>query len=151
MRVGGGCKKRTTLRRGGGAPSTASHPHPAPTTDPPAVTRPRPGSQCGCRAGGCGRFCTRRGRGALALSNASSASNASAYQVTGGGAANNTNPGVLVAGQLLTEGFIALQAETAPIDFRTVEIVNLSGCMNPKDVNYKAYYVKSDPSACRKK
>ena len=69
----------------------------------------------------------------------------------GGGAANNTNPGVLVPGKLLTEGFIALQAETAPIDFRTVEIVNLSGCMNPKDVNYKAYYVKSDPSACRKK
>ncbi|MEQ1690375.1 MAG: family 16 glycoside hydrolase [Gemmatimonas sp.] len=69
----------------------------------------------------------------------------------GGGAANNTNPGVLVAGKLLSEGYISLQAETAPIDFRKVEIVNLKGCMDPKAANYKSYYVKSDPSACRKR
>ncbi|MBC8087257.1 MAG: DUF1080 domain-containing protein, partial [Phycisphaerae bacterium] len=31
----------------------------------------------------------------------------------GGGSANNTNPGVLVNGRMLTEGFIALQAESA--------------------------------------
>ena len=55
----------------------------------------------------------------------------------GGGAANNTNPGVLVPGKLLSEGFIALQAETAPIDFRKVEIVNLQGCMDPTAANYK--------------
>ena len=69
----------------------------------------------------------------------------------GGGAANNTNPGVLVAGKMLTEGFITLQAETAPIDFRKVELVNLKGCMDPKSANYRSYYVKSDPAACRKK
>jgi hypothetical protein len=69
----------------------------------------------------------------------------------GGGAANNTNPGVLIPGKLLTDGFISLQAETAPIDFRKVEIVNLKGCMNPKDPNYRAYFVKSDPSACKNK
>ena len=69
----------------------------------------------------------------------------------GGGSANNTNPGVLIAGKLLSEGYISLQAETAPIDFRKVEIVNLKGCMNPKDTNYKAYFVKSDPAACRKR
>lgn len=67
----------------------------------------------------------------------------------GGGAANNTMPGVLVDGKALTEGFIALQAETAPIDFRKVEIVNLKGCMKPGDRNYRAYFVQSDPSACR--
>jgi Domain of Unknown Function (DUF1080) len=69
----------------------------------------------------------------------------------GGGAANNTNPGVLVAGKLLSEGFIALQAETAPIDFRKVEVLNLKGCMVKTDPNYRAHFVKSDPTACKKK
>ncbi|MEP6766367.1 MAG: family 16 glycoside hydrolase, partial [Gemmatimonadaceae bacterium] len=68
----------------------------------------------------------------------------------GGGNANNTNPGVLVNGKMLSEGYIVLQAESAPIDFRKVEIVNLKGCMNPKDANYRAYFVKADPTACRK-
>ena len=67
----------------------------------------------------------------------------------GGGSANNTAPGVLVDGKPLAEGFISLQAETAPIDFRKVEIVSLVGCMDPKAANYKAYYVKSDPASCR--
>jgi hypothetical protein len=51
-------------------------------------------------------------------------------------------------GQLLKEGFIALQSEGQPVDFRLVEIKNLKGCKDPKATNYKAYYVKSDPSAC---
>ncbi|MEP6781740.1 MAG: family 16 glycoside hydrolase [Gemmatimonadaceae bacterium] len=68
----------------------------------------------------------------------------------GGGNANNTNPGVLINGKLLNEGYIVLQAESAPIDFRKVEIVNLKGCMDPKDANYRSYFVKSDPTACRK-
>jgi len=67
----------------------------------------------------------------------------------GGGAANNTNPGVLVNGKMLSEGYISLQAETAPIDFRKVEIVNLKGCMNPADANFRRYFVKSDPAACK--
>jgi len=69
----------------------------------------------------------------------------------GGGAANNTNPGVLIPGKLLTEGYIALQAETAPIEFRKVEVLNLVGCMDPKSANFKPYYVKSDPASCKKK
>ncbi len=68
----------------------------------------------------------------------------------GGGAANYTNPGVLMEGKLLSEGYITLQAETAPIDFRKVEIVNLKGCMNPTDQHFRKYFVKSDPAACRK-
>ncbi|HET8657205.1 MAG TPA: DUF1080 domain-containing protein [Longimicrobiaceae bacterium] len=67
----------------------------------------------------------------------------------GGGAANHTKPGVLQEGKLLTGGYIALQAETAPIDFRKVELLNLEGCMDPKAENYKSYFVKSDPAACR--
>ncbi|MEP7001623.1 MAG: family 16 glycoside hydrolase, partial [bacterium] len=67
----------------------------------------------------------------------------------GGGSANNTKPGVLVAGKPITEGSISLQAETAEIDFRKVEILNLKGCMDPKSSSYKPYFVKSDPAACR--
>jgi hypothetical protein len=67
----------------------------------------------------------------------------------GGGNANNTRPGVLVSGKPLTEGYIALQAETAPIDFRKVEVLDLRGCTDPAARQYKRYYIKSDPTACR--
>ena len=67
----------------------------------------------------------------------------------GGGSANDTKPGILQPGRKLVEGFIALQAETAPIDFRKVEVLELRGCMDSKAQNYKSYYVASDPSACR--
>ena len=56
---------------------------------------------------------------------------------------------VFVDGKPMLDGYVALQAETAPIDFRKVEVLNLVGCMDPKASNYKAYYVKSDPTACR--
>jgi len=69
----------------------------------------------------------------------------------GGGSANNTNPGVLVNGKMLSEGFLSLQAESAPVEFRKVELVNLKGCTNPVDANYQPYFVKSDPAACRKR
>jgi hypothetical protein len=67
----------------------------------------------------------------------------------GGGSANNTKPGVLVNGKAIAEGSISLQAETAEIDFRKVELLNLTGCMDPKAKNYRRYYVKSDPGSCR--
>jgi mono/diheme cytochrome c family protein len=67
----------------------------------------------------------------------------------GGGSANNTRPGVLQPGRKLVEGFIALQAETAPIDFRKVEVLNLRGCMDSTARNYKRYYIEPDPSDCR--
>ena len=65
----------------------------------------------------------------------------------GGGMANNTKSGVLVEGKPLTEGYIALQAETAPIDFRKVEVLVLEGCTDPKAKNFKRYYVHSVPGA----
>ena len=49
----------------------------------------------------------------------------------------------------LKEGYIALQAESHPIDFRKIEILNLEGCMDPKAKNYKDYYVKSDNRQCK--
>ncbi len=59
------------------------------------------------------------------------------------------DPKQLVEGKLLSSGFIALQAEGHPIDFRNVRLLNLEGCMDPKAANYKRYYVKSNPAACR--
>lgn len=67
----------------------------------------------------------------------------------GGGSAQPTDPSVKIDGTPLTGGYIALQAETAPIDFRRVELLNLEGCMDPKAASYKAYYVKANPSMCR--
>ena len=55
----------------------------------------------------------------------------------GGGSANNTKPGVLVPGKPITGGSISLQAETAEIDFRKVEVLNLEGCMDPKSSSYQ--------------
>lgn len=67
----------------------------------------------------------------------------------GGGSASPTDPAIKVDGTPLTGGYIALQAETAPIDFRKVELLNLEGCMDPKASNYKSYFVKSNPATCR--
>lgn len=67
----------------------------------------------------------------------------------GGGNANNLVPGVMHDGKLLADGYIALQAETAPIDFRKVELLDLTGCMDPSASTYKRYYVSSNPAACR--
>jgi mono/diheme cytochrome c family protein len=66
----------------------------------------------------------------------------------GGGSANNTAPGVLIPGKPITEGYITLQAETAEIDFRKVELLELKGCMNPKAKEYRRHYIVSDPSQC---
>ena len=49
----------------------------------------------------------------------------------------------------LKEGHIALQAESQPIDFRKIEILDLVGCTDPKAKNYKTYYIRSDNSRCK--
>jgi Domain of Unknown Function (DUF1080) len=51
-------------------------------------------------------------------------------------------------GQALSEGYIALQAESHPIDFKKVELLNLKGCMNKKCPDFKSYYVVKGPCAC---
>lgn len=52
------------------------------------------------------------------------------------------------SGEVLHSGYIALQAESHPIDFKNIELLNLCGCMDPAAKNYKSYYVKADPAAC---
>ncbi len=67
----------------------------------------------------------------------------------GGGNVANFDPEVKKDGMLLGEGYIALQSESHPIEFRKVELLNLVGCTDPKASNYKTYFVKSDNSLCR--
>lgn len=51
----------------------------------------------------------------------------------------------------LGSGYLALQAESHSIDFKNIEVLELKGCMNPKALNYKSYYVKADNTKCRYK
>ena len=48
----------------------------------------------------------------------------------GGGAVDNYNTTTKLDGQLIDGGYISLQSESHPIDFRKVELLNLAGCMD---------------------
>ena len=52
-------------------------------------------------------------------------------------------------GTALSSGFIALQAESSPTDFRRVRLLNLEGCMDKKASNYRDYFIKNDSDACQ--
>jgi hypothetical protein len=60
----------------------------------------------------------------------------------------NADPAIKIDGKLLSEGYISLQSESHPVEFRKVELLNLSGCMDKKAKNYKSYYLKEDNSTC---
>ncbi|MEZ5354837.1 MAG: DUF1080 domain-containing protein [Bryobacteraceae bacterium] len=66
----------------------------------------------------------------------------------GGGVAAGFDPKYKRDGMVLTEGYIGLQSESQPVEFRRVELLNLSGCMNPKAANFKSYYVHRDDTGC---
>lgn len=68
---------------------------------------------------------------------------------TGGGEVKFFDPAVKIDGTPLTGGYIALQAESAPTDFRKVELLNLEGCMDPASAAFRPYFVKSNPAMCR--
>lgn len=71
---------------------------------------------------------------------------------TGGSAPQFLNEEwVKKSGTPLKEGYIAVQAESHPIEFRKVELLNLKGCRNPKCTHYKSYYVADGPCECKKK
>jgi hypothetical protein len=67
----------------------------------------------------------------------------------GGGNVSNYDPAVKKDGERLEAGSISLQSESHPVEFRKVELLNLVGCTDRKATNYKSYYEKSDPDACR--
>ena len=66
----------------------------------------------------------------------------------GGGVANRFDPAIKVDGKLLSEGYIALQSESHPVEFRNIRLLQLKGCMNPKAKNYKSYFVERDEASC---
>jgi hypothetical protein len=67
----------------------------------------------------------------------------------GGGMVANPDSTVKQDGTMLTEGHIALQSESHPIQFRSVEVLNLEGCTDPDAINYKSYYVEPNDAMCR--
>lgn len=68
--------------------------------------------------------------------------------VVGGDEVNNLKENIKIDGAALTEGYIAIQAESHPTDFKRIELLNLVGCMDPTAENYKTYYLKSDRNKC---
>ena len=70
---------------------------------------------------------------------------------TSGGFAADSLEWIKKAGTPLTGGYVALQAESHPVEFRKVELLNLEGCMDKNALNYKSYYIKADNSKCKYK
>ena len=68
--------------------------------------------------------------------------------VVGGEEVNGHRPEVKRDGEPLGSGYIALQSESQPIQFRRVEILNLKGCMDPSASNFQPWYVAPDPASC---
>ena len=66
-----------------------------------------------------------------------------------GGAVQGHLPEMKVDGTPLTEGFIAIQAESHSTYFKTIELLNLCGCMDKKAMNYKEYFVKANNKLCK--
>ena len=67
----------------------------------------------------------------------------------GGGNVSNFDPVVKKDGSLLGEGYITIQGESHPTEFRKIELLNLVGCMDPKASNYKSYFVRADNQQCK--
>ena len=67
----------------------------------------------------------------------------------GGGQVDHYDTTVKIDGKLLDSGYISLQSESHPIDFRKVELLNLAGCTDRNALNYKSYYVKHVAEDCK--
>ena len=66
----------------------------------------------------------------------------------GGGVVSGHRRDAKPDGEPLREGYIALQSESHPIQFRNIRLLNLKGCMNPEDERYRDYFVAHEPTAC---
>jgi hypothetical protein len=66
----------------------------------------------------------------------------------GGGNVAGHDESLMQDGLILAEGYISLQGESHPVQFRKVELLNLAGCLDSNASNYKSYYVKGDDSLC---
>ena len=66
----------------------------------------------------------------------------------GGGVVSGHYPDLKTDGKMLKGGYISLQSESHPIQFRKVELLNLCGCMDTEAKNYRNYFVQHDASLC---
>ncbi len=66
----------------------------------------------------------------------------------GGGGVSGYDPVYKVDGTPITEGHIALQAESHPTHFRKIKLLKLKGCMNPDSPAYRSWYVVPAPDDC---
>ena len=66
----------------------------------------------------------------------------------GGEVANGFDPAIKKDGTRLEDGYIGLQAESQPVEFRNIRLLNLSGCMNPASPAYRPYFVHRDDARC---
>lgn len=67
----------------------------------------------------------------------------------GGGVVSGHDPEMKPDGEPISSGYISLQGESHPIQFRRVAVLDLKGCMDPDAKNFKSYYVEPDPENCR--
>ncbi len=66
----------------------------------------------------------------------------------GGGVANGFDPTIMKDGTILEDGYIGLQAESQPVEFRNIRLLNLTGCMKPESPAYRSYFVRRDDTRC---
>ena len=70
------------------------------------------------------------------------------HPTIGGGVATGFDPAIKKDGGVLSEGYIGLQAESQPVEFRNIRLLNLAGCMNPSSPAYRPYFVHRDDAKC---
>lgn len=51
-------------------------------------------------------------------------------------------------GAALKDGYLSVQAEGTSTQFRKLEVLELTGCMDQTKPAYRTYFVKNDPAAC---
>ena len=66
----------------------------------------------------------------------------------GGGVANGFDPAIKKDGTVLESGYIGLQAESQPVEFRNVRLLDLSGCGKPESPAYRPWFAHRDDSRC---
>jgi len=70
------------------------------------------------------------------------------HPTIGGGVATGFDPAIKKDGAVLSEGYIGLQAESQPVEFRNIRLLNLAGCMNPASPAYRPYFVHREDTRC---
>jgi hypothetical protein len=66
----------------------------------------------------------------------------------GGGAVSGHDPAFKPDGKMLDGGYFALQAESHPVEFRNVRLLNLEGCTDESSPSYRPWFTASDPESC---